>query len=120
MKTYLRVQEVLRADLARGLSVNQIVRKTGLTHNTVGTYLDGRAEPTQHSLEKLSAAYHVSIAWLRGDTDNSVLAAAPSSALVDVSTLSDEKRELWERLQTVPEQKLSKLLDLWSILEKDE
>jgi transcriptional regulator with XRE-family HTH domain len=52
------------------MSVNAIVKKTGITHNAIGAYLEGRSEPTQSSLEKISKAYGKSVAWLRGDVEN--------------------------------------------------
>lgn len=74
MKTYPRVIDLLKNELNFTKSVNAIVKRTTLTHNTIGNYLEGRAEPTQSSLEKIGKAYGKSVAWLRGDE-------APESAL---------------------------------------
>ena len=49
MKTFQRVIDVLKSDLASGMSVNAIVKKTGITHNAIGAYL-GHHRGKPHAL----------------------------------------------------------------------
>lgn len=119
-KTFPRVRELLQAEIQKAKSVNQIVKKTGLNHNTIGSYLEGRSEPTQHSLELISAAYHLPVAWLRGDSDDKGYSPNPSAEYFDVSTLPAESRALLDFLKTAPPQKVKKWLALVNMLEKDE
>lgn len=111
MKTFPRVVELLQSDLRRTKSVNAIVRKTRLTHNTVGNYLEGRAEPTQSSLKKIGAAYGKSIAWLRGDTDTNA-DIKPGAKVFYTAALSETKRNLWEVIETLEDEKLEGVLAL--------
>lgn len=119
MKTFPRVMELLKNDLRRTGSVNAIVKKTGLTHNTVGNYLEGRAEPTQSSLEKIGKAYGRSPAWLRGDTDVNAPPAG-SVEMIDIATLSPAKRQLWDVLNTLDNDKVEGVLALLQKLLPDE
>jgi len=112
VKTYPRVMELLQEDLRRTGSVNAIVKKTNLTHNTIGNYLEGRAEPTQSSLEKIGKRYGKSVAWLRGDTDVNTLPADYSPEMIDVSTLSSAKRQLWDVLNNLEDDKVEGVLGL--------
>lgn len=109
MKTFPRVYELLQKESRAGTSVNAIVRKTGITHNTIMAYLEGRAEPTQRSLEKLAKTYHVTVAWLRGDTDE-LLTLPPD--VVELGKLSPAKRRLWETLNNVEDSKIEGVLAL--------
>jgi transcriptional regulator with XRE-family HTH domain len=111
MKTFPRVMELLKEQLRRTGSVNAIVKKTGLTHNTVGNYLEGRAEPTQASLEKLGKAYGRSPAWLRGDTDVNTPPEG-SIEVIDIATLSPSKRQLWDVLNKIEDEKVEGVLAL--------
>lgn len=86
MKTYPRVIELFKKDLRGGVTLRGLVRKTGLNSNTVANYLEGMTEPTQASLEKISCAYGKSVAWLRGDTDDTT--PQPISDAIDIRTLS--------------------------------
>jgi transcriptional regulator with XRE-family HTH domain len=115
MKTFPRVKELLQEQLRRTGSVNAIVKKTGLTHNTVGNYLEGRAEPTQASLEKIGKAYGRSPAWLRGDTDVNV-PPADSTEFIDIATLSPSKRHLWDVLSKLEDDKVEGVLALLQTL----
>lgn len=110
-KTFPHVQELLREELRRTGSVNAIVKKTGLTHNTVGNYLEGRAEPTQSSLEKIGKAFGKSVAWLRGDTNINV-PPEEKPASIDLDTLSQAKRDLWEVLGNLEDDKVEGVLHL--------
>lgn len=117
MATFPRVVELLKADLAAGLSVNRIVKKTGITHNAIGAYLEGRAEPTQSSLEKIGAAYGKSVSWLRGDTN---IGAAPGEEIIDVNSLSPAQRELWYCIQSAPDDKIKKALAVVELFLKED
>ena len=119
MKTFPRVMELLQEQLRRTGSVNAIVKKTGLTHNTVGNYLEGRAEPTQASLEKIGQTYGKSVSWLRGDTDVNV-PPADSLELVDIATLSPPKRQLWDVLSKLEDDKVEGVLSLLQRLLPDD
>ena len=66
-KTPIRVRQLLQEMIADLGSINKVVKKTGITHNTIGTWLEGRSEPELDSLKKLSDATGKSIAWLRDD-----------------------------------------------------
>lgn len=110
-KTYPRVIELLQEQLRRTGSVNAIVKKTGITHNTIGNYLEGRTEPTQVSLEKIGKAYGKSVAWLRGDTDVNTPTFNPDQ-MIDIGKLSPAKRQLWETLSSVEDSKIEAVLAL--------
>lgn len=112
MKTFPRVMELLKQEVKMTGSVNAVVRRTNLTHNTVGNYLEGRAEPTQSSLEKIGKAYGKSVAWLRGDTDINSPPADYSPEMIDVSTLSPAKRQLWDVLNNLEDDKVEGVLGL--------
>lgn len=123
MKTFQRVVDTLKADLAAGMSVNAIVKKTGITHNAIGAYLEGRSEPTQASLEKIAAAYGRSVAWLRGDTDDTSHQTTDEAA-IDIKSLSPAQKALWDCIQDLPDDKLEKVLSVvelfWSEVQKDD
>lgn len=72
-KTYPRVRQILQDDVRAMGSVNAVVRKTGLTHNTIGKYLDGLSQPQEDTLLKLAHVYGKSVAWLRGDSESQAL-----------------------------------------------
>lgn len=112
MKTFQRVMDVLKEDLKRTGSVNAIVRRTQLTHNTVGNYLEGRAEPTQSSLKKIGRAYGKSVAWLRGDTDVNTPPVDSNVELIDIDSLSPPKRQLWDVLNNLEDDKVEGVLQL--------
>lgn len=115
MKTFPRVMELLQEQLRRTGSVNAIVKKTGLTHNTVGNYLEGRAEPTQSSLEKIGKAYGRSVSWLRGDTDVNTPPEG-STEMIDIASLSPSKRHLWDVLNKLEDEKVEGVLALLQTL----
>lgn len=86
IKTPERVRRIL-IDMVRGCgSINKVVKRTGITHNTLGTWLEGRSEPETDSLQKLADATGKSVAWLRGDTDPDT---APESVKHDPSDWLD-------------------------------
>lgn len=67
-KTPERVRQIIKEMVKELGSINRVVKKTGITHNTIGTWLEGRSEPETESLIKLSSACGKPVAWLRGDT----------------------------------------------------
>lgn len=66
MKTYPRVRDLLQSDIDSGMSLRAVCRKVDLHPNTVGSYLEGRAEAGEDSLEKIAKAYGKTVSWLRG------------------------------------------------------
>jgi transcriptional regulator with XRE-family HTH domain len=110
MKTYQRVIELLEEEKKKaGGSVNAIVKKTGVSHNTITAYLAGRSEPTQDTLGKISRAYGKTISWLRYDTEKT---PPVPPWLVDISGMSKTKVQLLEIIKTLPEAKAKALLNL--------
>lgn len=61
-----RVVELLQEEVARS-SQAATARATGLTLKGVQNYLKGIGEPTTATLERLSAYFGKSVAWLRGE-----------------------------------------------------
>lgn len=68
-KTFPRVTKLLLENAVQAGSVNAVVRKTGLSHNTVTGYIEGRTEPSHKSLELIGQAYGKTVAWLRNDKE---------------------------------------------------
>lgn len=102
IRTFPRVKELLEKEADKN-SVNQIVKRTGLNHNTVTSYIRGSSEPTQKSLELIAKTYGVSVAWLRADTD-----AEP----LTLNKISPVKRQLWGLIQDMGDEKAQNLLKL--------
>lgn len=120
-KTFPRVIELFKEDLKPGgTTLRGIVRKTGLNSNTIANYLEGTTEPTQKSLERISAAYHKSVAWLRGDSDDATAPDAVNDNILDISVLSPEQREAWDFLQQMPPEKQKKVCALLKLVMSDE
>jgi len=94
MRTFPRVIELLQKELEKTGSVNRIVSRTG------------RSEPTQDSLEKIARAYGRRISWLRGDSDTE----PTNKALLDLSELSPPKRQLWDCIAAMTDEKAENLL----------
>lgn len=44
-KTPERVRKIIKEMVRELGSINRVVKKTGITHNTIGTWLEGRSEP---------------------------------------------------------------------------
>ena len=106
MRTFPRVIELLQKELEKTGSVNRIVSRTGLNHNTITSYLSGRSEPTQDSLEKIARAYGRRISWLRGDSDTE----PTNKTLLDLAELSPPKRQLWDCIAAMTDEKAENLL----------
>lgn len=70
-KTPPNVVELLQEEVSR-TSQAATARATGLTLQTVQRYIKGIGEPTTDTLKKLSDSFHVSTAWLRGESQNSL------------------------------------------------
>lgn len=110
VKTYQRVIDLLRKKVDEaGGSVNAVVRKTGLTHNTVTRYLEGLAEPSKDSLDKIAKAYNVTVSWLRGEIEED-LRKVDGKIIIDITTISPAKQQLWGILTDLPEDKAKVLL----------
>ncbi len=106
-KTPERVRAVLQ-DMVREMgSINKVVKRTGITHNTIGTWLEGRSEPEQESLEKLSAACGRTVAWLRGDTDQADAADDLTSV---IASLSPVQRKMLDYSRTLSDEQVEALL----------
>ena len=67
-KTPERVVESLREVVEKSSQV-AVANATGLTRLTVQRYLKGEGEPSQETIEKLAIFFGVSVAWLRGESD---------------------------------------------------
>lgn len=102
-------------------------RATGLTLRGVQNYLKGIGEPTQSSLEKLSAYFNVSVAWLRGGSAIELLGKSieglPEEAriekildlnmmetVIDVEVGKSKYPDLWEAFTSIPEEKREEAL----------
>lgn len=109
-KTYTRVVDLLKEQVKHTGSVNAIVHRTGISHNTIGKYLEGIAEPTQASLEKLSKAYGKSVAWLRGDTDVNTVSSVQGEYLMDLGSLSKPKRALLRSVMSLEDDQVEAVL----------
>lgn len=107
MKTYPRVMQLLKEKEEETGSVNAIVKRTGLTHNTITNYLAGRSEPNQKSLELISSAYGKPVSWLRGDSD--ITPTLPPGT-IDTTTLSPTKRRLIQTVIKTSEEKAKAML----------
>lgn len=115
-KTYPRVIELLKQDIASGETLRGIVRKTGLNSNTVANYLEGMTEPTQGTLIKLAQAYNVSVAWLRGDSDDATAPQYPTADTICLASLTAEKRALWDAVNRLSPAEAAKVLGLFELL----
>lgn len=64
-----RVIQLLKDEVAR-TSQAATARATGLTLRGVQNYLKGIGEPTTATVQKLANYFGVSVAWLRGESDD--------------------------------------------------
>lgn len=105
-----RVVELLQEQKRRAGSIYAIATRTGIHQNTITKLLAGTSEPSQSTLEKLSLAYGKPVAWLRGDVQEVPI----PEGMVDMIHVSPTKRELWGKIETLPEEKAKALLQLLS------
>lgn len=76
--------------------------KVGLAPNTVTEWLAGRSQSYYRYLYQIGEAYGVSVAWLRGETDEKKPAPKEGGTL-SPETETDELREYLEMLRNRPE-----------------
>lgn len=99
-KTPERLVELLKMAVET-VSIRSISKNTGLGLAPISRYLKGNSEPSQASLEKLSAYFGVSVSYLRGESGRG---STRQSADEDAELLIDQLSGLIEVYRTVPDQ----------------
>lgn len=67
-----RVVELLKKEVAEKGLIN-LEEKTGVGKSALNRYVKGIGEPTTATLEKLADYFRKSVAWLRGDTPDTIM-----------------------------------------------
>lgn len=79
---------------ALGLGLRDLGRASGIPHNTLSRIERGHMAPTERTLRHLADALEVSVAWLRGATDD----PEPAAELLDLGRLDDPDRAILRKL----------------------
>jgi len=93
--THPRVVELLqKAIIEKGQST--VEKETGLSHSMISRYKRGIGEPSQATLEKMSAYFGKPVAWLRGDAEQEWESVFDDDLLIDTAWIFDDISALIE------------------------